>query len=160
MEQKTILFVDDERANLNTIKRLFRTENCRVLIAESGEQGLELLAQEKVHLVVSDERMPGMTGAKFLTKVRSLYPHIIRMVMSGYADIAAVVESINKAQISYFFTKPWDTDKLKRVTLHYLNIAGQLADENSTDLCNIHQLQAIIYEQQQEIAALKQTMEK
>jgi len=114
-ESIKILCVDDERNVLKSLRRLFMDqENFEVLVAESGEEGLEILKQtENIRLVVSDYRMPGMNGVTFLTKVCEDWPETVRIVLSGYADTAAVVEAINLGQIYRFIPKPWNDEELK-----------------------------------------------
>ncbi|MEZ6046051.1 MAG: response regulator [Planctomycetaceae bacterium] len=108
-----ILFVDDEEHVLSSLKRMLRRENYEILTASSGEEGLRLLKQHEVQVVVSDQRMPDMTGTEFLSKVRKLYPDTIRVVLSGYADAAAILASINEGNIFRFLTKPWIEDELR-----------------------------------------------
>ena len=88
---QTILFVDDEQNVLRSLKRLLYDESWNLFFADSGPKGLEILNQENVDLVVSDVRMPGMDGVAFLKEVKKVYPHIIRIFLSGYADHQAVV---------------------------------------------------------------------
>lgn len=114
-EQIKILCVDDEKNVLKALRRLFIDEDqYEILIAESGEEGLNILNEEgDIRLVVSDYRMPGMNGVEFLSQVCAKWPHIIRIVLSGYADTAAVVEAINLGQIYKFIPKPWNDEELK-----------------------------------------------
>lgn len=114
-EMIKILCVDDERNVLKSLRRLFMDENdYEILVAESGEEGLEILADEgDVRLVISDYRMPGMNGVDFLSKVYEDSPDTIRIVLSGYADTAAVVEAINLGRIYKFIPKPWNDEELK-----------------------------------------------
>lgn len=116
-EMVKILCVDDERNVLKALRRLFMDEDdYDIMLAESGEEGLEILAEENdIRLVVSDYRMPGMNGVEFLSQVFEKWPDTIRIVLSGYADTAAVVEAINLGQIYKFIPKPWDDDELKAV---------------------------------------------
>jgi len=114
-EMIKILCVDDERNVLKALRRLFMDEdNYDIMVAESGEEGLEILeAEGDIRLVVSDYRMPGMNGVEFLAKVYEKWPETIRIVLSGYADTAAVVEAINLGQIYKFIPKPWNDEELK-----------------------------------------------
>lgn len=114
-EMTKILCVDDERNVLKSLRRLFMDEeDYEILIAESGEKGLEILGEEPdIKLVVSDYRMPGMNGVDFLSKVYEGWPDTIRMVLSGYADTASVVEAINLGRIYKFIPKPWNDEELK-----------------------------------------------
>lgn len=117
VEEKSvkILFVDDEPNILRALRRLFMDEdNYELLISESGEEGLETLEQEgDVCVVVSDYRMPGMNGVEFLSKVHERWPKTIRIVLSGYADTASVVEAINIGHIYKFIPKPWNDEELR-----------------------------------------------
>jgi len=114
-EMIKILCVDDEQNVLKALRRLFMDEDhYDIMVAESGEEGLEILAEEDdIRLVVSDYRMPGMNGVEFLAKVCESWPGTIRIVLSGYADTAAVVEAINQGQIYKFIPKPWNDEELK-----------------------------------------------
>lgn len=108
-----ILCVDDERSVLQSLKRLLRKEPYRVYLAEGGEAGLDLLREHPVQVVISDQRMPGMTGTQFLQKVKELYPDTIRVILSGYAEAEAIVASINQGEIYRFLGKPWKDESLK-----------------------------------------------
>ena len=109
-----ILCVDDEPNVLKSLRRVFMDENYELLTVSSGMEGLELLQREgPVHLVISDYRMPEMNGVEFLKQVCERWPDTIRLVLSGYADTAAVVDAINQGQIYKFIPKPWNDDDLK-----------------------------------------------
>ena len=109
-----VLFVDDEAAILAALRRILRREGYRVLTAQSAAEGYALLARNVVHVVVSDQDMPGVKGAEFLACVKTLYPETVRMVLSGKSDFASVTDSINKGAVYRFLNKPWDEGKLKR----------------------------------------------
>ena len=111
--QHTVLFVDDEDNILRSLKRLLRKEGYRLLTATSGTDGLEILNEHDVHLVVTDQRMPGMSGTDFLAKVKEQYPDVIRIVLSGYTEVDSITESINKGHIYKFMLKPWNDQNLK-----------------------------------------------
>ena len=104
----TLLFVDDEPSILSSLKRLFRPHGYRIHTAESGDEGLEILAREAVDLVISDMRMPEMDGAAFLEQVRQRWPHVVRILLTGYADIESTVNAINRGEIYRYINKPWD----------------------------------------------------
>jgi two-component system NtrC family sensor kinase len=109
-----ILCVDDERNVLRAVERMFLDENYEIITALSGEEGLEKLSSnENIKVIISDYRMPGMNGVEFLKKARSLRPETIRIVLSGYADTAAVIAAINEGEIYRFIPKPWSDDELK-----------------------------------------------
>jgi diguanylate cyclase (GGDEF)-like protein/PAS domain S-box-containing protein len=112
LPSRTLLLVDDEPSILASLKRLFRREGYGILTAESGQQGLELLASNEVGVVISDARMPGMDGGEFLGKVREMYPQVVRMMLSGYTDLKAVTTAVNRGELFCFLTKPWDDAEL------------------------------------------------
>ena len=108
----TLLCVDDEPNILSSLRRLFRPCGYRVLVAESGAQGLDILRSEPVDLVISDMRMPHMDGAQFLAAVRAEWPDVMRFLLTGYADMASAIEAINQGQIYRYMNKPWVDDDL------------------------------------------------
>ena len=108
----TILFVDDEANILSSLKRLFRPHGYQIFTAESGAQGLEIMQRENVDLVVSDMRMPEMNGAQFLEKVRERWPDTVRILLTGYAEIGATIDAINKGQIYRYVSKPWEDNDI------------------------------------------------
>lgn len=111
--KSTLLLVDDEENILKSIRRALRTSNLEVLMATSGEQGLKLLEKHPVHLIISDMRMPHMTGAQFLSEAAKLYPEVPRILMTGYSDIDSTIQAINDGQISNYLPKPWNDSVLK-----------------------------------------------
>ncbi|MEZ4828828.1 MAG: histidine kinase [Bacteroidia bacterium] len=123
-----ILYVDDEYQNLVSFKASFR-RYYDVLTAQSGEEALELLRSEPVALIISDQRMPQMTGVEFLEKVLLSFPDPIRMVMTGYSDMEAIVQAVNKGKIYYYITKPWKQQELKLIIDNGLE-AFRLKTEN------------------------------
>jgi response regulator RpfG family c-di-GMP phosphodiesterase len=112
-KQYTLLCVDDEKNILNALKRLLRKENFRLLTGNSGQEGLSILAENEVHVVLSDQRMPGMNGTEFLKEVKALYPDILRIILTGYTDVDSISEAINEGHIYKFFLKPWNDQNLK-----------------------------------------------
>ena len=111
--QLTLLLVDDEPSMLSALKRLLRREGYHILCAESAAQGLEMLATHLVQVIISDQRMPEMTGTEFLSKVKDLYPDTVRLVLSGYSELTSLTDAINKGAIYRYLAKPWDDEKLK-----------------------------------------------
>lgn len=110
-----ILYVDDEIHNLNAFKASFR-RFFKVFTAESAQEATGVLAREEIHIIITDQRMPVMTGIEFLESIISRYPDPIRILLTGYADINAVVDAINKGQVYLYVTKPWQDEEL------YVNI--------------------------------------
>lgn len=115
MAERVLLCVDDDTSVLHALQRSLRKEDYRVLLATGGQEGLDLLADHTVQVVLSDQRMPGMEGTAFLQQVKLRYPGTIRVMLSGYADVHAILESINKGEIYRFLPKPWNDDELKRI---------------------------------------------
>jgi response regulator RpfG family c-di-GMP phosphodiesterase len=121
MNQTRVLCVDDERNVLRALERIFMDDDYEILTACSGEEGLELLqAAPQVQVVISDYRMPGMNGVEFLKEVYRAHPKSVRIVLSGYADTAAVVAAINEGQIYKFIPKPWNDDELRMTVVKAL----------------------------------------
>jgi CheY-like chemotaxis protein len=115
MKEMSVLAVDDEPHILNALTRLLRKENYNFFTAPSGKEGLLFLAEHPVHLIISDQRMPEMTGTEFLQEVKKKYPKTIRVILSGYAEVDTIIQSINKGEIYRFIPKPWNDEELKLV---------------------------------------------
>ncbi|MBI5901293.1 MAG: response regulator [Rhodocyclales bacterium] len=112
-EKPTLLLVDDEESILSSLKRLLRREPYQVLTAVGGEAGLDELARRRVDVIVSDQRMPNMSGVEFLRQAKDLYPDTVRIVLSGYADLQSITDAINEGAIYKFLSKPWEDEALK-----------------------------------------------
>ncbi len=108
----TLLVVDDEPDVLDSLRHLFH-RTYRVLTASNGASALELLKREPVSVVLSDQRMPGMTGDVFLSRVRELYPDAVRMIFTGFADLESVIRAVNEGHIFRYIVKPWDPVELE-----------------------------------------------
>src|SRR6266404_4009049 len=117
-----IMIVDDEPANLRTLLRLFR-QDYEVVTAESGPEALTLLQQHNVALLISDQRMPDMTGIELMKKTVDLRPQMVKILLTGYTDVEALIESINCGLVYRYLTKPWNNDDLRltvsRALEHY-----------------------------------------
>jgi PAS domain S-box-containing protein/diguanylate cyclase (GGDEF)-like protein len=111
--ERTLLLVDDEENILTSLKRLLRREGYRILTASTAAAGLELLAINDVSVIVSDQRMPEMTGVEFLSRVKEIHPNTVRLVLSGFADLQSITDAINRGAIYRFLSKPWDDDELR-----------------------------------------------
>lgn len=107
-----ILYVDDEVHNLQSFKATFRREYS-IFIADSGAKGLEIFQNEDIDLILTDQRMPGMTGIEFLVEAQKINPEPIRILITGYSDINAVIDAINRGQVYRYLNKPWVEDELK-----------------------------------------------
>ena len=107
----TILYVDDEENNLFSFKATFRIKY-NVLTALSGDEALKILDTNRVHIIITDQRMPEMTGVEFLERVLEKYPDPMRILLTGYADMGAVVDAVNKGKIFHYLAKPWNEEEL------------------------------------------------
>lgn len=128
MEKEQILYVDDEEKNLDSFKVIFRKEY-NVTVANSADEGLKFMKDNNVSLVITDQRMPNMTGVEFLEKISGLYPDVIRVILTGYSDEEAIISAINKGQVFRYITKPWKKEELKQ-TINYALEAYRLRVEN------------------------------
>ena len=147
----TLLLVDDEPAILSALRRLFRLAGYRILTAESGAEGLELLAAQAVDLVISDMRMPEMDGATFLAAVRQHSPETIRILLTGYADLSSTVAAINEGEIYRYVAKPWNDQDLT-LLVHDALERRALLRENA-------RLDAVTRAQNEELRALNAGLE-
>ncbi|MCB1964688.1 EAL domain-containing protein [Accumulibacter sp.] len=112
-DARTLLVVDDEANILSAIRRVLRGQGYRVLTAESAQEGLVLLASNEVQVILSDQRMPQMSGTEFLGRVKLLHPETVRLVISGYTQLDSIIDAVNQGAIYKFLTKPWDEDQLR-----------------------------------------------
>ncbi len=110
---QTLLVVDDETSILSAMSRVFRHENYRVLIAQTAAEAFDLLARNTVQVVISDQRMAAMSGTEFFARVRQLYPDTLRIILTGYTELEAVMDAVNRGAVYKFLTKPWEDDQLR-----------------------------------------------
>ncbi|MCG8473385.1 MAG: Flp pilus assembly complex ATPase component TadA [Desulfobacterales bacterium] len=108
-----ILFVDDEPNVLSAMKRIFRKENYRIFTAPSADEALNIFASEKPQVIITDHRMPGMTGADLLRQIKKEYPATIRIMLTGHADVEAIMGAVNEGAVYKFITKPWNDEDLR-----------------------------------------------
>ena len=111
-DKPKLLLVDDEESILNSLRRLLRGQPYEVLLATSGAQALEIMAQQPIDLVMSDARMPNMDGATLLAHVHQRYPDTLRIMLTGYADPSAIIKAINEGQIHRYISKPWHDEEM------------------------------------------------
>ena len=136
---QTLLLVDDDVNVLSSLHRLFRRDGYRILTAASPAEGFDLLALYPVQVIVCDQRMPILSGTEFLAKVKEMYPDTIRIILSGYTGLEAVLDSINRGAIYRFYTKPWDDTQLRdniRLAFHHywlMHGSGRRAGEPGED---------------------------
>ena len=154
--KQTVLIVDDEELIRKSLVRLLRPLDVDILVATDGEDGLAKLQDRLPAVIISDQRMPRLTGVEFLAKSRDLSPDSVRILLTGYADIEASVNAINSGAVKYYFTKPWDDEMvLSRVKesldLHHVMLENrrlqQLTDEQNRKL---KRLNTILHQQVQE----------
>lgn len=124
----TILYVDDELNNLVSLKAVFRIKY-NVLTAISGEEAIKILKNNVVNVIITDQRMPNMTGVEFLESILDEYPDPTRILLTGYADMNAVVDAINKGKIFHYLTKPWKEDELEETITKAYEVYKSRMDE-------------------------------
>jgi response regulator RpfG family c-di-GMP phosphodiesterase len=107
----SVLYVDDEENNLFSFKAVFRVKY-QVYTAISGDEALKMMAEKPVEIIITDQRMPNMTGVEFLEKVIEVFPDPMRILLTGYADMNAVVDAVNKGKIFHYLSKPWNEEEL------------------------------------------------
>jgi putative nucleotidyltransferase with HDIG domain len=126
--EHTVLFVDDEVNILKALQRLLRSEDMNILCASRASEALELLDQHPAQVVVTDQRMPEMSGVDLLSQVRERHPDIVRMLLTGYTEMTVAVDAINRGEIYRLITKPWNDDEL-RATIRQAFDHADLKDE-------------------------------
>lgn len=142
----TLLLVDDEDGVLSALRRLFRRDGYRILTARSGAEGLQRLDEEAVDVILSDQRMPGMSGVDFLRQAKQRYPDTVRMTLSGYAELQSIIDAVNEGAVVKFLIKPWDDDRLRE------HIAGAFRHKAMAD--DNRRLSAELGQANREMAAL------
>jgi len=150
--QRTLLLVDDEENVLASLKRLLRRDGYRIVTANSGAQGLQRLAEDSIDVILSDQRMPGMTGVEFLRRAKELYPDTVRMVLSGYTELQSITDAVNEGAIYKFLTKPWDDERL-RGHIGEAFRQKEMADDN-------RRLSEAVQTANQELADVNQRLQK
>ncbi len=110
---RTLLLVDDEDNILSALRRLLRRDGYHILTATGGAEGLRKLAENTVDVIISDQRMPHMTGVEFLRRAKELYPDSVRLCLSGYTELQSITDAVNEGAVYRFLTKPWDDEQLR-----------------------------------------------
>ena len=147
-----LLFVDDERNILNSMKRLFRPLGYQIHLASSGAEGLEILEKTAIDLVISDMRMPEMNGAEFLERAATRWPHVMRILLTGYSDLGSTIAAVNKGKIYRYLSKPWEDQELVFAVKNALELKN-LEDEKK-------RLEALTRKQNEELNELNANLEK
>lgn len=149
-EDFNILYVDDEEQNLVSFKATFRRDY-NIFTAISGKEGMEIMHKHPINIVITDQRMPGMTGIQFLEKILPVFPDAIRMILTGFSDVEAIIEAINMGNVFRYITKPWDEKEL-RMTIENARQLYSLKDRNRNLLV---QLQMKLEEQEKTLNLFK-----
>ncbi|MGE0562566.1 MAG: response regulator [Flavobacteriales bacterium] len=126
----SVLYIDDEKDNLNSFKAVFR-RNFDVFIAESAKEGKKILEENEIEVVLSDQRMPEMTGVEFFASLIEEHKDCMRILVTGYADMKAVVDAINLGQVYRYISKPWDNEDLK-IVIEQASEVYRLRKENKS----------------------------
>lgn len=127
-KKHTLLVVDDEQDVCDSVHDLLRRE-FTVLRARSAEEGCKLMQEQEVHIIMTDQRMPKITGVEFLTKVRRGHPKAIRMLFTGYADLESIIAAINQGHVFQFLRKPWQPEELQDAVREAANEYDRLVQE-------------------------------
>ena len=153
MSEHFILLVDDEQSITRSLQRLLRKEKCHVLTASSGQEGLDIMSvfDKPLSLIISDQRMPEMTGAQFLEKARTLAPDAHRFLLTGYSDVNDILDAVNKGEIHRYLIKPWNDNDLLLQVRSALE-AYELKAEN-------RRLNALTAQQNEALTELNQNLE-
>ena len=126
-EKATLLLVDDEERVLRSLEMLFK-HHFKVLSTTDGNEALEMLRRERVHVIVSDQRMPIMTGVEVLRRIREVSPNTMRLLLTGYSDLEAIVNSVNEGEIFRYLTKPWGAKEIMGTVSQAAQIALSLEE--------------------------------
>lgn len=165
-----ILLVDDEKGILKSLTRLLKELEIDLTTVTSGAEALEIIKDQEVSLIISDQRMPGMTGVELLGQCREVSPNTIRILLTGYADIDATVDAINTGAVRYYLNKPWDDDflisrirdslELFETTAENLRLTELTKKQNQKLLEFTHDLQQKVDEQTAEIKTQHKELKK
>lgn len=134
--KNSILFVDDEKQILNSLRRVFMDKNYKLYFALSGKEALEILEKNNVDLMVSDMRMPGMDGSQLLKIVKEKYPYVLRMILSGYSDEKQMLDVIENNLCSSYALKPWKNEELIQLINGIFNYEQIILDKNLIQTLN------------------------
>jgi diguanylate cyclase (GGDEF)-like protein/PAS domain S-box-containing protein len=126
---QTLLLLDDEENILRALARLLRRDGYKILMATRAQDAFELLAKHEVQVILSDQRMPEMSGTEFFSRVKDLHPDTMRIVLSGYTDLKSVTDAINQGAIYRFLTKPWDDEQLRQIIAQAFREYRQINDK-------------------------------
>ncbi|MDJ1502601.1 response regulator [Xanthocytophaga agilis] len=111
-----VLYIEDEPHNRSLFEATFQND-FHIITAPSATEGLEILKEDTIHILITDQRMPEITGIEFLSSIVDTFPDPVRILLTGYTELSSVVEAVNQGHIFYFATKPWDADNLKTIII-------------------------------------------
>jgi CheY-like chemotaxis protein len=127
---RTLLIVDDEENIRKALLRVLRNESYQIVTASGPNQAFDILARQPVGVILSDQRMPQMTGTEFLGRVKAMYPDTVRIILSGYTELRSVTDAINRGAVYKFLTKPWEDELLRenlREAFRHYSLAASAA---------------------------------
>jgi YesN/AraC family two-component response regulator len=159
MKNYTVLFVDDEPFILSALTRLFHKDHMTILTASSGNEAMEIVQSREIQVLLTDNLMPGMSGIELARRVKDSSPNTVRVLMSGYSDIDAVLKALNIGEVFRFLLKPW-TDMDMKTTVHLALAQYRLMEQNRELLAELEtakQLLQIIQDDYPEIFTKSQT---
>ena len=146
-QRRLVLYIDDEPKNLSSFKSVFR-RHYEIYLANSADEGLEIMEKVPIQLVITDQRMPKTTGVEFLEKINNQFPDVTRILLTGYSDLDAIIMAINKGRIFKYISKPWKAEELKETIDHALEIA-ELKKQNKILIESLqktnHELDQFVY---------------
>ena len=123
-----ILYVDDEMNNLVSFKATIRLKY-NVFTANGGEEAIKILDENEMHIIITDQRMPGMTGVEFLERIIEKHPDPMRILLTGYSDLNAVIDAVNKGKIFHYLSKPWNEEELEQTIQRAFDIYSKRKEE-------------------------------
>ena len=136
-QKNKVLYVDDEENNLISFRASFR-HNYNVFTASNAETGINILRKENIPIIITDQRMPEITGVQFLEKIIPEFPDSIRMILTGFSDIEVIIQAINTGRVFRYITKPWDENELKMTIDNAISLF-QLHQRNKQLLADLDQ---------------------
>jgi DNA-binding NtrC family response regulator len=142
MEKRTVLFVDDDEIVLMSLQRGLRDEPYNKVFARSGKDALRILKDNDVHVVVTDMRMPEMSGLEFLKIVKENYPNVVRIVFSGYIQVTTLLTAINQGEIYRYIPKPWKVDDDFKAVIQQAMEYYNLNEQRDMMIAQLMELQA------------------
>lgn len=153
-KKHTLLVVDDEADVVDSVHDLLRRE-FNVLKAKNADEGIQLMQHNEVHIIMTDQRMPKITGVELLTKIRQRYPHAVRMLFTGYSDLESIVAAINQGHVYGFVKKPWQPEELEAVVREAAAEYDRLVEQAD----QIHRLRDELQHLRDRVAALEKEVQ-